>query len=74
MVHNILGYAIVSCNEYLVLKQVGNCDFEKQNVWSPAEMWGIPSQLFVPTAGYYVRLVAPKIKEKNNYTGIIIFY
>ena len=29
---------IVCDNEYLVLKQVGNCDFEKQNVCNPAEM------------------------------------
>ena len=65
---------IVCGNEYLVLKQVGNCDFEKQNVWNPAEMWGMLSQLFVPTAGYYVRLVAPKIKQNNNYTGIVIIY
>ena len=70
--------AIVCCNEYL---QVGNCDFEKQNVWNAAEMWGMPSQklrghpslLLVPTARYYVGLVAPKIKKKN-YTGIIIIY
>ena len=65
---------IVCGNKCLVLKQVDNCDFEKQNVWNPAEMWGMPSQLFVPTAGYYVRLVAPKIKQNNNYTGIVIIY
>ena len=65
--------AIVCCNEYLVLKQVGNCDFGKKNVWNPAEMWGMPSQLFVPTAGYYVTVVASKIKI-INYTGIIIIY
>ena len=35
---------IVCCNEYLVLKEVGNCDVEKQKyVWNLAEMWGMPS-------------------------------
>ena len=63
--------AVVCCNEYLVLKQVDNCGFWKQNVWNPAEMWGMPSKLFVPTAGYYVRLAAPKIQIKK-YTGIEI--
>ena len=58
--------AIVFCNEYLVLKQVdNNCGLKKENVWDPAEMWGMHSQLFVPTAGYYVRLVAPRVKKKK---------
>ena len=43
----------------------GQLWFKRQNVWNPAEMWGMPSQLFVPTAGYYVTLVAPKIKKKK---------
>ena len=43
-------------------------------MWNPAEMWGMP------TALYYVSLVAPEIKKKQkqkqtktvDYTGIVI--